>query len=112
MTRGYFEPTWEQKLDALAALGRDIALKMRKPGDWYVEHVGVEMKESPDAGVLIGAYGNGATPEEAVEDHWRQLALCESPAMIVVNAYSGNRRHVRWNGYMWQDVPLPQVAVR
>jgi hypothetical protein len=85
--------TWEQKLQALQALG-DTSLRMRKPGDWYVNTV-ANIKGD-------GGYGNGATPEAAVEDHWKKFA--ESGATVVVDAYSPSRREYRWNGFMWEVV--------
>jgi hypothetical protein len=92
--------TWEQKLQALQALS-DVSLRMRKPGDWYVDSR-MEIKDGP---VLVGAYGNGKTPQAAVEDHWQQYALLPlDKGPIVVDAMRDSRRHVRWNGFMWQDV--------
>src|SRR3990167_8513124 len=92
--------TWEQKLAAFQAL-TEHSLRMRAPGDWYVEG-SVEVKEGC---ILAGTYGNGRTPEAAVEDHWRQLVE-ELPRekYLVIRAYRDTRRAVRWNGYMWADV--------
>lgn len=91
--------TWEQKLAALQALA-ECHLCMRKPGDWYVSHrvdVGGE-------GFLRGSYGNGKTPEEAVNDHWEIYTAQLKPGNVVV-AYgnSDREKRVRWNGFMWQD---------
>ena len=99
---------WQQKAAALDALHK-IELHIRKPGDWYVHH-GVEIGGD---GLLIGSYGNGATPEEAVEDHWRKL--CDELPVgryIVVNAMNNRRRHVRWNGYMWCDLEVVTEAAK
>jgi hypothetical protein len=74
---------------------------MRKPGDWYVD----ARMEIKDGSVLVGAFGNGRTPQEAVDDHWAQYAfLPADKGPIVLNAMGESRRHVRWNGFMWQDV--------
>ncbi len=93
--------TWEQKLAAFQALG-DTSLRMRVPGDWYVSADSVNVKAKPDDCFVTGLYGNGATPEAAVEDHWRQLASELEPSAHL-SIRSGERR-VRWNGFMWADV--------
>lgn len=92
--------TWEQKLAAFQALG-EVSLKMRAPGDWYVSSR-VEVKQGS---MLAGTYGNGPTPEAAVLDHWRQL-VDELPPReyLVTDAYRPNRKAVKWNGFMWQEV--------
>lgn len=94
---------WQQKAEALNALAK-IEIRCRKARDWYV-HQNTEIKAD---GVLIGAYGNGETPEAAIEDHWRQLVDELSPdRYIVTHAYRDTRRAVRWNGFMWTEVPEP-----
>ena len=98
--------TWEQMLQAIAALGGEPALRMRKPGDWYVEQRGVEVKQGS---ILASLYGNGATPEAAVRDHWQQLTDLKPDEVIVLSAAGPNRRHVRWNGFMWTDVDFTAV---
>ena len=97
---------WQQKLEALQALG-DCALRMRSPDDWYVSQNSTELKMHADDYCLGGKYGNGHSPEEAVEDHWRVLVDDLPPeAMIIIHAMSRERRRqVRWSGYMWKDVP-------
>jgi len=90
--------TWEQKLMALKALC-PTSLKMRKPGDWYVDASGREIKIN---GGLLGAYGNGDTPQAAVEDDFRQVA--ESEKVVVLDAYGERRCELKWNGYMWEAV--------
>lgn len=94
--------TWEQKFAALNALA-PAELKMRKPGDWYVSQP-VETKERVDSGVLVGRYGNGRTPIEAVEDHWNRLTNEKPLAYLVVGAFGSSRKHVLWNGFMWQEM--------
>jgi hypothetical protein len=95
--------TWEQKLQALQALS-DVALHMRKPGDWYV-NASMEIG-ADDSGVLVGSYGNGTTPQEAVEDHWSIYTVLLKPKeyCVICTGSQATRRHVRWNGFMWQDV--------
>ncbi len=91
--------TWQQKLAALKAL-TSTHLEMRSPGDWYVAAYSREVSVGC---MLKGRYGNGETPEAAVDDDWRQIA--ENPeGKIVINAMSPEkRREVRWNGFMWED---------
>lgn len=94
--------TFEQKIQALTAIG-DLALRMRHPGNWYVDQDHVEMKPTPDASILESSYGNGATPEAAVLDHWAKLTR-PSPWVVVCRAMAEDRRLLRWNGFMWADV--------
>jgi len=89
--------TWEQKLQALKAL-TPAHLEMRAPGDWFVNPYGREVVVGD---MLRGDYGNGPSPQEAVEDDWRRIA--ESGATILLHR-DGKRRTVRWNGYMWEEV--------
>ena len=88
--------TWEEKLAACQALA-ECHLRMRKPGDWYVSH----MVDVATGCVLEGRYGNGRTPIEAVEAHWRELTDLKGDERVVSNALREDRREVRWNGYMW-----------
>ena len=98
---------WEQKLAACKALRPyGTGLRMRSPGDWYVEQIGLEVIEEGHRGMLVGRYGNGATPEAAVEDHWAKLTASDVAA-VVLNAMGPDRREVRWNGFMWEDLPTP-----
>lgn len=97
--------TWEEKFAAMKALVGDfaISLMMREPGDWYVS---VRGRDVGGDGVLVDAYGNGRTPEEAVNADWRCLVEELPPdKFIVVQRQGEPRRHVRWNGYMWQERP-------
>lgn len=98
--------TWEQMFAAIQALG-EASLCMRRPGDWYVEQRGTWVKERASDSVLGNRYGNGETPEAAVRDHWRQHVDELRPDAFIVLSGSGKpRRHVRWNGYMWVDLPV------
>lgn len=91
--------TWEQKFAACMALS-PATLHMRKPGDWYVSQ-NVEIKNGI---MLMGEYGNGRTPEEAVSEHFAKLTNLQSNQYLVVNAYSDDRIAVRWNGFMWAPI--------
>jgi len=96
---------WEQKLMAIQALG-DTFLKMREPGNWYVHTTGLEVGGD---GMLRGVGGDGSSPERAVEDRWEKILAIGPPLYLVINAYRDNRRQVRWNGYMWLDIPVQTV---
>ncbi len=98
--------TWEEKFEAMKALlGGNISLRMRKPGDWYVEasgrHVGGD-------GVLSGNYGNGSTPEEAVLQDWEKNVTNLPNDKYVVLSYpnigpTDPKKYYRWNGFMWKE---------
>lgn len=97
---------WQHKAAALDALA-EFEIKFRKMGDWYVSQ-NVEIK---DSAILRSACGNGSTPDEAIEDHWRQLVddIAATPLYLVTRASSDTkRRAVRWNGFMWMDVHEPE----
>lgn len=91
---------WQQKAAALNALA-EIEIKIRKPGDWYCSNH-VEVK---NGSCLESCFGNGASPEEAVNDHWTQAVDDLTPKKyLVVNAGLACRRAVKWNGFMWEDI--------
>jgi hypothetical protein len=96
------ELTYEQKLAAINALGQAHVM-MRKPGDWYVSQAGVEIKSG---GLLKNVSGNGVNPGNAIENHWDKLTTLEDNEVVTLNAMRDSRRYVRWNGFMWVDVPF------
>lgn len=87
--------TWEEKFEALKALG-NTSLRMRKPGHWYVEPGGRCIRDGP---LGDGAYGEGSTPQAAIEDDWSKIA--EGGELIECSPWGGPKQLVRWNGYMW-----------
>lgn len=94
--------TWEEKIQALQAIA-ECTLRMRKPGNWYVSfNAGIG-----GDGFIRGDYGNGKNPEEAVIAHWDIFTTnLPSDRYIIVNGnYKGEKR-VRWNGFMWEDIPF------
>ncbi len=88
---------WEQKLAALNAIA-ETSLRMRAPGDWYVS---AHPRGVVGDGFERGTYGNGVTPEAAVNNDWKQL-VDELPVDLSIRIRGD--RQVRWNGFMWQDV--------
>ena len=96
------EMDWQQKAEALNALG-EIQIMCRKAGDWWVRHPGVEIG---DGHMLTSGHRDGASPVSAIEAHWNRLTDELKPdEFLVINAMNDSRRQVRWNGYMWKDVP-------
>jgi len=93
--------TWEQKFAALCALDGEAKLAMRKPGDWYVAN----RIDIGGDGFLVSASGNGASPQYAVEALWSELTENLPPGRYLVVRRFGVELRVRWNGYMWLDVP-------
>jgi hypothetical protein len=95
---------YEQKFQAMVSLipfSGSAAIHMRKPGDWYFSLPGVEIKQG---GCLLSAHGNGTTPEAAVNDLWQQYTTIPKEQYLVINSYGENRRAIKWNGFMWEDV--------
>lgn len=91
---------WEQKLQALNTISQ-CHLIMRQPGNWYVSQ-SIDVKNNH---VLEGRYGNGATPEAAVADHWQRLTdLAPHEYIVGRSGDPGTRKAVRWNGFMWDWV--------
>lgn len=93
--------TWEQKLKALEAIAPAVNLCMRYPGDWHVGGMRWEIKRGS---MLSSPTQRGATPEEAVEMAWKQFTELKPGEYLVLNAYARERRCVRWNGFMWEEV--------
>ena len=102
--------TWEEKLAALKGLGGQCYLVMRAPGDWFISQIGAEILRGH--AMLVSETGSGQTPEAAVENAWEVFS---SSNRVVINATGHNRREVRWNGYMWEDLHIEgprEVAAR
>lgn len=79
--------------DFANANGLEIVVRER-PGSigtmaqFYAKFRGVEVMEP---GVLVSAYGNGATPEAAINDYKNELL----GKYIAINAYRDDRRNVQ-----------------
>jgi hypothetical protein len=99
--------TWEQKLQACAALGPPVSLNMRMPGNWYAHQSGVWITNPHSS---TGKYGNGKTPQEAAEDHFKCLTELDHEDECVKVEYCGQSRFVTWNGFMWSDYPEDRFA--
>lgn len=96
---------WQQKFAAIGAFAGSYgtSLMMRKPHDWYVS-CGMSIGGN---GLLEGSYGNGETPEEAVNEHW------EIYSTLPHNRYAVNKenKRARWNGFMWAEVSEEATAM-
>jgi hypothetical protein len=95
--------TTEQKLEAVQALVGPfgVELKMRAPGGWYVS---LRLDIGGD-GFLSSAAYNGTTPFAAIDQMWREITNLPEGKYLVVRVADAGERRVRWNGFMWQDVP-------
>ncbi len=89
--------TWEEKLAALQAI-TDTSLCMRAPGDWYVS--AHDRAIGGDGLLLTVSYGNGKTPEEAVNADWMEMTILPDHKYIQV----GDRKY-RWCKFMWREQP-------
>ncbi len=100
--------TYEHEMSAIKALaGTETALYMRQPGDWYLCAPSLEIGGD---GLLRGVGGTGGpTPEAAVHDAWRKLTELKPEQYIVRGAMRADRSHHRWNGFMWERLPLPAL---
>jgi hypothetical protein len=94
---------WQQKFAAIQAFAGnfDTSIMMRKPGDWYVSS---GMSVGGD-GMLSGKYGNGVSPEAAINEHW------EIYSTLPFDRYAVNRenKRARWNGFMWDAISDAQA---
>ena len=86
--------SWQEKLHALNALA-ECNLLMRNPNDWYIN----QATEIGGDGMLVGSYGNGASPEAAVLDHWYKLTNIPQGRYIVCR-----EKHYRWDISLWREI--------
>lgn len=85
--------TWEEKLSVLQAIS-NVALRMRAIGDWYVD----SNMAIAGGGTVQGGYGNGATPQEAVEKHW-DLYVTNLPKDRFIDV--GTKQYQRFSDFVW-----------
>ena len=97
--------TWEQKFLALKALSSEMHLPTTMDDDWVCAGRGIE--ETSDTSVVLkGVAGFGKSPEAAVENMWLRVEKQPADHYFVLSAYGATRRHVKWNGFMWIDLPI------
>ena len=87
---------YQEKLEALNSLV-ECSLKMRESGDWYVEQ---DVMIGDGSGTGVSVVGNGATPTDAVEDHWKQLTTGHTSSEYII----ANGNHWKWHKFMWREV--------
>jgi len=87
---------YQQKLEALNTLA-ECSLKMYEPNDWYVEQ---DVMIGDGDGTGVSVFGNGCSPEEAVNDHWSQLTTGQMSSEYII----ANEKHWKWNKFMWREV--------
>lgn len=97
--------TWEQKFIALKALSPEMHLTTTLDREWVCAGKGLE-ESSDHSPVLAGVTGFGKTPEQAVENMWLRVEQQPADSYFVLGAFRENRRHVKWNGFMWVEVPI------
>lgn len=95
--------TVDQKFEILQQIS-DLSLKMRSPGSWYVDcpkrYIGGD-------GFLRGAFGNGKTPQEAIENDFSQIVTyLPNDRYIVIDDSVGKRKNYKFNGYIWKEVKV------
>jgi hypothetical protein len=97
---GKMKMTWEKKFAALKSLAGDfnVSLRMRTPGDWYVDVRGIEVA---DHNFLTSPTHSGKTPSDAVERCWKEHTELPTGSYLVKNAMLPERIAFKWNGYMW-----------
>lgn len=103
VSKGTEAMTTQDKYDALMALSPSFKIHMRKIGDYYFSPSASVEVATRNKGILRSTYGNGSTPEAAIDDCFRVLTEIGPDDFLVLEAYSPARREVRWNGFMWAD---------
>lgn len=91
---------FEQAMMALKAIGSDVYVQMRHPGNWYCSVRGVEVG---NGSTLRTPTASSPTPEDAVLAAFTDHTELKHDEYLVLRAMSDQRRCVRWNGFMWAD---------
>ena len=71
-------------------------------GQWYVS-ARIEMG---DGVILEGGCKHRGTPQEAVAAYMGWLTNVPVDKYLVTHAYHDNRRHYRWNGAAFAEIPI------
>ena len=56
-------------------------------------------------GLLCSVTEHRDTPEQAIDAAFKRLAAVSAPNYIVTDAFQGDRKHWRWNGAAFVEVP-------
>ncbi len=89
------EMTIEEFADShhLTMVVRERRLPVGNPSRYYASFEAAEVKGD---GVLIGTYGNGSTPEEAIANYANEITL----KTLVLDAMNDDRR----------EIPVPRLT--
>ena len=94
-----------EKFAALNALDDDVCIVYSE----YTKQVFVRMPhvEIGDGAILHSPPCHCGTFDEAINEHWREWVEQLKPdEYLVLHATDRkNRKHFRWNGYMWKELP-------
>lgn len=97
---------WMDKAQALNSIGRlSLHLSQVIEGGWMAS---VERIEIGGNGFLHSPSCHGVTPEAAIDQLWQDLTDLKPDQYLVRNAFLGERHHYRWNGFMWDSLPVEQ----
>jgi hypothetical protein len=93
-------PTVNQKADILQSLGR-LEILRRSGNNWYCAVPRISIS---DGEFLVGPFGDGNTPIEALEALSDQLTILPPNKYVVRSNHDGTRDTFRWNGWMWDTL--------
>lgn len=88
----------------IKSLDNDASLLLSEwTGQWYVS-ARIEMG---DGAILTGGTEHRDTPTEAINAYMDWLTSVPIGKYLVIHAYHPERRHYRWNGAAFAEIPLP-----
>lgn len=100
-------PSLDQMASILQVIG-PLHVQFRGREDvvyqWYATVEGLEIH---DGDVSISVFGNGLTPESAVEDLFREVVWIPTTSCVV----SLSKRRFRWDGDRWVDMDRTENQV-
>lgn len=102
--------TDDQKYDILSSLGtlkvgyRPAKNRTAGISKWYAGFD--SLVEIASGGILSGVYGNGNTPEAAIENLWKVVSNQPKSQHLRV---SGKGR-LRWNGFYFEQVSIDATS--
>ena len=92
----------DQKMLQIKSLDRDASIVFSEyTYRWYVS----ALIEIGDGLTLSGANEHESTPEGAVDAYFHALTTVDLNHYIVTNSMRESRRHYRWNGAAFAEIP-------
>jgi hypothetical protein len=79
---------WEEKFEIMKNMTH-TEICMRKPSDWYI---------SSWMNIAGGSYGEGHTPEEAINNQWE---LMTTRSFEISSWKHDGKEYLRWNGFLF-----------